>query len=192
MGNERAFWMCVGRAIGWIFGAAALAAATVATAYVVDVNQLGRSEPALLPEPERADLVLVEKAARRLTLLRQGRVLATYPISLGFTPVGHKQSEGDGRTPEGRYRVEWKNPNSVAHLSLKVSYPDAVDEAAAASRGEPPGGDIMIHGIMNGYGWLGPLHRLADWTAGCVAVSNAEMKAIYARVDVDTPIEIRP
>ena len=137
-------------------------------------------------------MVLVEKGARRLTLLRQGRALATYPVSLGFSPLGHKQREGDGRTPEGRYRVEWKNPQSVAYLSLKVSYPEPPEIAAAEARGEPPGGFIMIHGIMNGFGWLGALHRMVDWTDGCVAVTNAEMQAIYARVDPGTPIEIRP
>ena len=175
--------------IGWSAGLLAVCATAVVAA---DYAQVFRTEPALVAEPERADLVRVEKGARRLTLLREGRVLATYPVSLGFTPVGHKQREGDGRTPEGRYRVEYRNPASVAHLSLKVSYPEAADRDAAAARGEAPGGDIMIHGIMNGLGWVGPLHRLRDWTSGCVGVSNAEMEAIYARVDVDTPIEIRP
>ena len=184
--------MGVGRVV-LIAGSVALAAlAVVAAAAAADYLKLGRAEPPPAPEPERADLVLVEKAARRLTLLRRSAVLATYPVSLGFAPLGHKRREGDGRTPEGRYRVEWKNPVSVAHLSLKVSYPDAADQAAAQARGESPGGYIMIHGVMNGFGWLGPLHRLADWTEGCIAVSNAEMEAIYARVDVDTPIEIRP
>ena len=181
--------MRLGRAVLIAVTIVLAAGAGVAAA---DYLKLSRTEPPLAPEPERADLILIEKGARRLTLLRQGKVLATYPVSLGFTPAGRKEREGDGRTPEGRYHVEWKNPNSVAHLSLKVSYPDAADEASARARGEEPGGDIMIHGIMNGYGWLGPLHRLADWTQGCVAVSNAEMEAIYARVDVDTPIEIRP
>lgn len=176
------------RAVGLSVGVSALLAAVLAAEYY----QIGRSEPVPLPQSERADLVLVEKSARRLTLLREGQVLATYPVALGFTPEGRKQREGDGRTPEGRYRVAWKNPNSVAHLSLKVSYPDEADRAAAAARNEPPGGDIMIHGLLNGLGWVGPLHRLVDWTEGCVAVSNAEMEAIYARVDVDTPIEIRP
>ncbi|MET0430424.1 MAG: L,D-transpeptidase family protein [Microvirga sp.] len=177
------------RTIG-LLAATLIGAASVLVA--TDYLQFFRTEPPLVAEPERANLVRVEKGARRLTLLRDGRVLATYPVSLGFTPIGHKRREGDGRTPEGRYRVEYRNPASVAHLSLKVSYPEAADRDAAAARGEEPGGDIMIHGIMNGFGWLGPLHRLKDWTSGCVGVSNAEMEAIYARVDVDTPIEIRP
>lgn len=181
--------MRIGRALGWTAGLLALAAGGL---FLVDYLQVGRVEPALVAEPQRADTILVEKAERRLTLLREGRPLATYPVSLGFTPLGHKRQEGDGRTPEGRYRVEWKNPKSVAHLSLKVSYPDARDEAAAQTAGVPPGGDIMIHGLMNGFSWLGTLHRMVDWTQGCVAVSNAEMAEIYARVDVGTPIEIRP
>ncbi|GEP11071.1 L,D-transpeptidase family protein [Methylobacterium gnaphalii] len=177
------------RIISFTVGIAVIALAAI---YVVDRWQLLRTEPPLVAESERANLVLVEKAARRLTLLRDGRVLATYPMSLGPAPTGPKQREGDGRTPEGHYRVEYKNPGSVAHLSLKVSYPDAAQQAAAAAAGHAPGGDIMIHGILNGFGWLGPLHRLMDWTNGCVGVTNAEIEAIYARVDVDTPIEIRP
>lgn len=159
---------------------------------VADVLQVGRTEPPLAPEPERADRILVEKAARRLTLLRGDRVLATYPVSLGFTPQGPKAREGDGRTPEGTYTIALRNPRSVAHLSLKVSYPSPSDAAAARAGGFPPGGDIMIHGLMNGFSWLGRLHRLMDWTQGCVGVTNAEMREIYARVDVGTPIEIRP
>lgn len=157
-----------------------------------DALQIGRTEPLLVPEPERADRILVEKAARRLTLLRGETVLATYPISLGFTPTGHKTREGDGRTPEGTYAIAYRNPRSVAHLSLKVSYPSPADASAAQARGEPPGGDIMIHGLMNGFSWAGRLHRMMDWTQGCVGVTNAEMREIYARVDTGTPIEIRP
>lgn len=160
--------------------------------FVVDYFQIGRTEPQLKPEAERADMILVEKAARRLTLLREGRAIATYPVSLGFTPIGDKQREGDGRTPEGRYQVEWKNPNSVAHLSLKVSYPNERDRAEAQTAGVEPGGDIMIHGLMNGFSWVGALHRKVDWTQGCVGLTNSEMAEIYASVDVGTPIEIRP
>lgn len=167
-----------------VLGAAGLVAA--------DRAQVGRVVPDLVPEPDRANAILVEKGARRLTLLRKGRVLASYPISLGFAPAGAKQREGDGRTPEGTYEIAYRNPQSVAHLSLKISYPNAQDEAAAQAGGYEPGGDIMIHGILNGFSWLGPLHRHIDWTQGCVGVTNAEMDAIYARVDVGTPVEIRP
>ncbi|MER2249158.1 L,D-transpeptidase family protein [Methylorubrum podarium] len=178
-----------GRNAAVVGGLAILASGAIVLA---DFLQLGRTEPPLVAEPDRADRVLVEKAARRLTLLREGRVLATYPVSLGFAPEGHKAREGDGRTPEGLYAIAFRNPRSVAHLSLKVSYPAPADEAAARAGGYPPGGDIMIHGLMNGFSWLGRLHRLMDWTQGCVGVTNAEMRAIYARVDVGTPIEIRP
>lgn len=159
---------------------------------VADFLQIGRTEPPLLPEPERADRILFEKAARRLTLLRGEQVLATYPVSLGSTPAGPKTREGDGRTPEGIYSIAFRNPKSVAHLSLKVSYPSPADAAAAQARGEAPGGDIMVHGLMNGFSWAGRLHRMMDWTQGCIGVTNAEMREIYARVDVGTPIEIRP
>lgn len=178
-----------GRIAAVIVGLAVVGAGALV---VADLLQVGRTEPSLLAEPERADRVLVEKAARRLTLLREGRALATYPVSLGFAPVGHKAREGDGRTPEGVYAVAFRNPRSVAHLALKVSYPAPADVAAARAGGHPPGGDIMIHGLMNGFSWLGRLHRLTDWTQGCVGVTNAEMRAIYARVDVGTPVEIRP
>lgn len=159
---------------------------------VADFLQIGRTEPLLLPEPERADRILVEKAVRRLTLLRGEQVLATYPVSLGFTPAGPKTREGDGRTPEGIYSIAFRNPKSVAHLSLKVSYPSPAEAAAAQARGEAPGGDIMVHGLMNGFSWAGRLHRMMDWTQGCIGVTNAEMREIYAHVDVGTPIEIRP
>lgn len=163
-----------------------------AAVFVIERMQIARTEPAAVAEPERADRILVEKAARRLTLLRGDTVLATYPISLGFAPQGHKQREGDGRTPEGLYRIEWKNPESVAHLSMKVSYPEAADIASAEARGQAPGGNIMIHGILNGFGWVSRLHRMMDWTQGCIAVTNTEMREIYARVEPSTPIEIRP
>ncbi len=178
-----------GRIAAVIGGLAVLGSGAVVLA---DFLQVGRTEPPLVAEAERADRVLVEKAARRLTLLREGRVLAIYPVSLGFAPEGHKGREGDGRTPEGVYAIAFRNPRSVAHLSLKVSYPSPADAAAARGGGYPPGGDIMIHGLMNGFSWLGRLHRMRDWTQGCVGVTNAEMRAIYARVDVGTPIEIRP
>ncbi|KQO53734.1 hypothetical protein ASF24_05230 [Methylobacterium sp. Leaf86] len=176
----------IGFAVGALFALGAVGIVAV------DRAQIGRVAPELVAEPERADRVLVEKSARRLTLLREGRVLATYPVSLGFSPIGHKQREGDGRTPEGLYSIAYRNPLSVAHLSLKVSYPNEADTLAAHDGGYEPGGDIMIHGIMNGFSWLGRLHRLKDWTSGCVGVANDEMAAIYARVEVGTPVELRP
>ena len=143
-------------------------------------------------EAAKADKVLVLKSERRLLLLRQGETLKSYPIALGGQPVGHKRHEGDRRTPEGSYLIDWRNPDSRFHRSLHISYPDADDRAAAARAGVPPGGDIMIHGLPNGLGAVGVAHRLTDWTDGCIAVTNEEMDEIWNAVDDGTPIEIRP
>ncbi len=139
------------------------------------------------------ETVLVEKGERRLQLLgADGTVLKSYTIALGGDPLGHKQREGDGRTPEGRYTIDWRNPQSAYHLSLHISYPDQDDTRRANERGEDPGGMIMIHGMRNGLGWLGSLHQYVDWTDGCIAVTNAEMDEIWRLVPKRTPIEIRP
>lgn len=140
--------------------------------------------PALLDPAQRADLVVVHKRDRRLLLLREGRVLASHPIALGPSPLGHKQREGDGRTPEGHYRIALRNPRSRYHLSLRISYPAADDLARAQAAGVAPGGDIMIHG--------NPQCRTGDWTEGCVAVSDADMEAIWQRVDVGTRVHLLP
>jgi murein L,D-transpeptidase YafK len=151
----------------------------------------------LKPSPRRrsnmkADKVLVEKGERRLTLWRQGQALKAYRVALGPNAAGHKQEEGDGRTPEGRYRVDWRNPQSKFHLSLHVSYPNDSDKTRAAQRGVSPGGEIMIHGLPNGAGGLGALHYRRDWTAGCIAVNNEEIEEIWDAVDDGTEIEILP
>lgn len=136
------------------------------------------------------DRVLVEKAARRLTLLADGQAIKRYEIALGFAPEGHKQQEGDGRTPEGVYAVSGRNERSAFHLSLRVSYPDVADRAAAAARGVSPGGDIFIHGAPNW--WVFPGQPPGDWTRGCIAVTKAEIEEIWRLVPDGTPIEIRP
>ncbi|WP_371425137.1 murein L,D-transpeptidase family protein [Tardiphaga sp.] len=156
-----------------------------------DFLQLSRRLPELVAAEERADLVTVDKSARTLTLSRGGTVLATYPVSLGSTPAGHKTREGDGRTPEGRYVIDSKNGRSRFHLALHVSYPNTEDSERARQQGVAPGGDIMIHGLRNGMSWLGKLHLLRDWTDGCVAVTNREIEDIWARVAPGTPIDIR-
>lgn len=148
--------------------------------------------PPMAAEVERADMVRVVKAARRLELLRGDEVIRSYEVSLGAAPEGHKLREGDERTPEGRYVIDWRNDSSIAHLSLHISYPNAEDTARAAAEGVSPGGNIMIHGILNGWGMLGGLHRVWDWTNGCIAVTNAEMREIWALVPNGTPIEILP
>jgi murein L,D-transpeptidase YafK len=147
--------------------------------------------PPLAPDA-RADVVRVDKGARTLTLLRDGLPLKTYAVSLGGAPAGHKRQEGDERTPEGRYVLDYRNPASSAHLSLHVSYPDSADQARARAAGVPPGGMIMVHGLRNGLGWMGRLHRLVDWTDGCIAVTNGEMDEIWRAVPNGTPIEILP
>lgn len=148
--------------------------------------------PASIRATDRADQVVVQKSARRLTLHRDGKTISSYPIALGGAPQGHKRREGDNRTPEGRYVIDWRNPNSGYHLSLHISYPNADDRAAAAARGDRPGGMIMIHGLPNGLGFVGPRHLLSDWTNGCIAVTNAEIREIWGRVPNGTPILITP
>ncbi len=148
-------------------------------------------EPHVLPAAT-ADRVVVEKAARRLHLYAGGRLIGSYAVALGGAPQGPKVREGDERTPEGRYRISGRNAQSRYYRALRISYPSAGDRARAAAADVPPGGDIMIHGLPNGLGWLGGLHRLSDWTAGCIAVTDTEMDEIWHAVPDGTPIEIRP
>lgn len=169
-----------------------LAVAGAALAVGLEFMQVFRAPPALAATEAQATRVVVEKAARLLTLERDSRVLARYAIALGSSPIGQKAREGDGRTPEGVYAVDFKHPRSRYHLALRISYPDARANELARSAGVSPGSDIMIHGIRNGLGWLGRLHRERDWTDGCVAVTNAEIREIWSRVPEGTPVEIRP
>jgi murein L,D-transpeptidase YafK len=145
-----------------------------------------------LPADARADRVVVRKRARTLELYRGERLLRAYPIALGRDPLGHKQQEGDGRTPEGRYLLDYRNPRSSYHKALHVSYPSAADSASARSRGVSPGGQIMVHGVRNGLGFVGRLHRIFDWTDGCIAVTDQEIDEIWRSVADGTPIEIEP
>jgi murein L,D-transpeptidase YafK len=173
---------------------ALLAMVLVAGAGMVvwDFLQLGRKVPELVAAESRADLIKVDKTARTLTLLRGSDIIRTYRVSLGSAPDGHKAREGDGRTPEGRYSIDSRNPRSRFHLGLHLSYPNARDRQDAQRRGVPPGGDIMIHGLPNGLNWLGRLHLRRDWTDGCVAVTNSEMEEIWAHVATGTAVEILP
>lgn len=145
-----------------------------------------------LADGTTADFILVEKSAHRMTLYANGQEIRSYRVSLGRGGPAPKQQEGDQLVPEGRYHIDARNPASAYHLSLKISYPDAADQAAAATRGESAGSNIMIHGLRNGLGWLGRAHLLVDWTAGCIAVTNGEMEEIWRVVPEGTPIEIRP
>lgn len=139
-----------------------------------------------------ADRVLVVKHERRLQLLNQGKVIKTYKVALGAEPVGAKSRQGDHKTPEGVYVLDSRNPHSQFHKSLHISYPGARDRAAARQHGVSPGGNVFVHGLPNGYGWIGAGHRAKDWTDGCIAVTNQEIDEIWRAVADGTPIEIRP
>jgi murein L,D-transpeptidase YafK len=171
------------------FLSVALGGALIAT-IVISLFE-ARQKPAVIT-PTSTDRILVEKSARRLTLFSCGRKVKEYRVALGFSPVGPKQCEGDGRTPEGNYKVDFHKSDSAFHRALHISYPDAADTARAVEAGVAPGGDIMIHGLPNGFSALGPAHRLRDWTAGCIAVTDSEIDEIWASATDGTPIEIRP
>ncbi len=131
--------------------------------------------------------IIVDKSDRRMWLMHDDEVLEQYEVDLGFTPEGHKQFEGDGKTPEGAYTINRRNPNSNFHLSLGISYPNDADRTFAASQGKPPGGDIFIHGRSRYKG-----RNNGDWTNGCIAVTDREMEWVYAMVKTGTPIWIQP
>jgi len=141
---------------------------------------------------ELADKVLVRKGERRLYLLRQDRVIAEYPVRLGLNPYGPKTREGDFRTPEGKYRLVKRNPQSDFFLSIQVSYPSQEDAAVAKENGVQPGGLIMIHGQPNVPRRPADFYSKSDWTDGCIALSNADMVDVWLRTGVGIPIEIRP
>lgn len=140
----------------------------------------------------RADKLVVFKAARKLQLMKGGEVLRSFRVALGPNPKQHKVREGDGRTPEGRYVLDWRNAKSRYYRSIHISYPNAHDRRKAAERDVSPGGDIMIHGLPNGYKGPAQRHSAWDWTAGCIAVTNAEIDVIWSLVENGTPIEINP
>jgi len=141
---------------------------------------------------QSADLVVLEKSKRTLYLYQNGHMLKSYKVALGSHPVGPKTQAGDGRTPEGRYTIDFRQRNSHYHRSLHVSYPNESDRRNARRRGVSPGGEIFIHGLPNGMGALGKAHRLRDWTLGCIAVTDEEIEEIWRLVPNRTPIEIRP
>lgn len=140
----------------------------------------------------QADKVLVYKSERKLHLMKAGEIFRTYSIAIGDNPVGHKEQKGDEKTPEGKYTLDWRNSNSICYKSIHISYPNKADKLWAQKKGVSPGGDIMIHGILNGYEWVGKDHVKQDWTDGCIAVSNEEMDEIWKSVRNGTPIEIKP
>ena len=146
--------------------------------------------PPLGPLTEQIDHILVEKSARRMTVFREGEALRSYDIALGFAPEGDKQVEGDGKTPEGHFTITRRNPQSAYHLSLGIDYPKPEDIARARAAGQSPGGDIFIHGQPNAI--PDTITVPGDWTAGCIAVSNAEIRELWSITPNGTSVEIRP
>ena len=138
------------------------------------------------------DKILIEKKDRRLMLISKGEVLKTYKIALGGNPNGPKERQGDNKTPEGTYFIDSRNKDSLYHLSLHISYPNERDKKRAKERGVSPGGNIMIHGIKNGFSWVGESHAEVDWTKGCIAVTDEEIEEIAKAAPNGTIVEIRP
>jgi len=145
-----------------------------------------------LPDGAVIDKIEILKSARKMNVYQNGKILKTYKIALGTNPIGPKEFQGDGKTPEGKYKVDGKNPNSLYHKNLGVSYPNEDDTARAKKLGKSPGGDIKIHGIGKTFGYLGAAHALTDWTLGWIAVTNEEIDEIYAHTPVGAEIEIKP
>ena len=174
----------------WLFVAIGLGLATIVSAGAVIYIKSHSTQKSSIPNTTIIDKVLVIKSQRVLKLLSGGNVVKSYHIALGGNPIGHKQQKGDNRTPVGSYLLDYKNENSIAHRSIHVSYPNAADKARAQSLGVDAGGDIMIHGQMNGFGHLAWFNQKRDWTEGCIAVTDEEMDEIMAAVSVGTPIEI--
>ncbi|MNE21412.1 L,D-transpeptidase catalytic domain [compost metagenome] len=135
---------------------------------------------------------MVLKSKRKLLAYENGVLIKTYTISLGINPIGAKEFEGDMKTPEGIYTINDKNPNSGYYKNLGVSYPNDHDIKHAATLGKPTGGDIKIHGLRNGMGFLNKFQRFFDWTYGCMALTNKEVEELYQHVPIGTVIEIKP
>jgi murein L,D-transpeptidase YafK len=141
--------------------------------------------------PAIVDRIVVDKAEHRMALMRGGKVVRIYQVALGKGGPAPKVAEGDNRVPEGIYRVSERKADSQFHKAFRIGYPTAQQARAARALGINPGSNIMIHGLPNGLGWIGSWHRLRDWTAGCVAVTDDEIDHIWKLVPVGTIVEIR-
>ena len=139
---------------------------------------------------QKADSVLVNKSDKKLYLIADGKPFKSYHVAFGANPAGHKQQEGDERTPEGKYLLDYKKDDSAFYKAIHISYPNQNDIENAKKRGVSPGGFIMIHGQRNGLGGLSFASQFFNWTNGCIAVTNSEMEEIWLAVDAGTPIEI--
>lgn len=167
--------------LGWIF----LGMVVVVLSYYLWPEQK-------LPQGKAIDHLVVNKSAHQLLVYNNKQLLKIYKVSFGEQPKGHKQIQGDEKTPEGNYVINAKNDKSVCYKNLGISYPNNVDRETAKALGKSPGGDIKIHGIANGLGFLGKFQRWFNWTNGCVAVTDAEMDELFDAVAVGTTIEIKP
>jgi len=148
--------------------------------------------PSYMSKPlEGVDAIVVYKQKRLLEVWFRNKVIRTYPVSLGGNPSGAKQREGDMKTPEGKYTIDWQHPNSSYYKALHISYPNAYD-ILHVNQGVNTGGDIMIHGMPNGLGALYPILRYFDWTQGCIAISNVAMEELSAAIKNGTPMTIYP
>jgi murein L,D-transpeptidase YafK len=147
---------------------------------------------ALAVPQEKATRILVLKKEHKMELFSGDKIIKTYTVALGRGGLAPKQRQGDHLTPEGLYQIDRRNSNSRFYRALHVSYPNETDRERARKLGVDPGGDIMIHGIRNGLGWLGSMQSTIDWTNGCIAVTDAEMDEIWNLVPDGTPVEIRP
>jgi murein L,D-transpeptidase YafK len=163
--------------------------AFIATAFLVSACSLPQAGS---EQATTADSILILKKDHLLELLSADKIIRTYHVALGTGGLAPKEQEGDARTPEGHYVIDSRNAQSHYYKALHLSYPNASDRERAAKMGVAPGGAIMIHGLPNGRGAIGPAHRLYDWTLGCIAVTDAEIDEIWTMAPVGTPVEIRP
>ena len=145
-----------------------------------------------LPSNITIEKLVVVKHQRIMSAYSNGGIVKQYQVSLGRSPVGQKMQEGDRKTPEGIFSIDYKKEKSCCYRALHISYPDQRAINRAKSLGVEPGGLVMVHGLSRGFGWLGKLHRFVDWTYGCVAVTNYEMEELYNSVQEGTLIEIQP
>ena len=182
-GTATAPYMTIGQPSRRICAAIAAAAWVAASAHAA---------AQALPAGTVADRVVIEKAARTLALYHRGRLVKTYRVALGSNAKGRKEREGDGRTPEGTYVIDFRKRDSAFHRALHISYPNDEDRQRARRLGVSPGGAIMIHGLPNGRGAIGKAHLLRDWTQGCIAVTNEEIEEIWRAVPNGTRVDIKP
>jgi murein L,D-transpeptidase YafK len=171
------------------------AAAAVETASVTGAaadSSAAAMPPALSAPLPTADEVVVRKSERRLYLLRHGEVIRSYRVALGLMPQGPKERAGDFRTPEGHYQLTRRNTHSDYFLSIQVSYPNADDMRRAHSHHLDPGGSIMIHGLPNNLRHPPDYYASADWTDGCIALSNSDMVEVWLMTQDNVRVEILP